>query len=233
MTVGANETTCLMCGGAGKVVVQGFPHLGLQNCMSCGGRGSVPVVYQPLRTVEELIRERDELKKRVDELQAANTRLLEERRGVDERYMVEHFHRACDVPVLPVPQVPADERVRLRLYLIVEEFFELLESCYSDQKYTVLALRTAHAGIAMTIQQQVSNVDLPEFADACADLKYVIVGSELEFGIDGRPVFRGVHEANLKKANGPVREDGKRLKPPDWKPFDVAAELRRQGWRGP
>jgi predicted HAD superfamily Cof-like phosphohydrolase len=199
----------------------------------------VNVVYEPPRvtdlgTIEDLIAERNALKKRVDELQADNTRLLEERRGVDERYMVEHFHRVCDVPVLPEPRVPADERVRLRLNLIAEEFLELLISCFSgfeneaNRELYLFELRRLVNDLTEIGQIK---VDLPEFADACADLKYVIVGSELEFGIDGRPIFRGVHEANMKKAGGPVREDGKRMKPVGWKAFDVAEELRRQGWR--
>jgi predicted HAD superfamily Cof-like phosphohydrolase len=200
--------------------------------------------YEPPK--DELIRERDELRKRVGslktlgdvedmitqlkntitQLQADNTRLLEERRGVDERYMVEHFHRVCDVPVLPEPRVPAEKRVRLRLNLIAEEFFELLDSCIVVDDF-------ARSSILGSIDrvESIINVDLVEFADACADLKYVIVGSELEFGIDGRPIFRGVHEANLKKADGPRRADGKVQKPEGWKPFDVAEELRRQGWR--
>lgn len=190
------------------------------------------VVYEPPRvtdlgTIEELIRERDELKKRVDELQAANTRLLEERRGIDERYMVEYFHRVCDVPVLPEPRVPTDERVRLRANLVTEEYVEFLAGIFD----TSVLLNDLRSQLDKFTAEAPISVDMVDFADACADIKYVIVGSELEFGIDGRPVFRGVHEANLKKAGGPVREDGKRLKGPNWKPFDVAEELRRQGWR--
>lgn len=193
----------------------------------------------PATCVERLIAERDALKKTVTQLQEDNTRLLEERRAVDEHYMVEHFHRVCEVPVLEKPQVPSEERVRLRLRLIAEEFRELISSAVRsegvlrDEKFLAAAkLEQAWSFINNAIEYLDIDVDLPEFADACADLKYVIVGSELEFGIDGRPVFLGVHEANMKKADGPVRKDGKRLKPRDWKPFDVAAELRRQGWSG-
>lgn len=192
-----------------------------------------PSEITPAEVVRRIIRERDALKKQVDELQAANTRLLEERRAVDIHYSVEQFHRVMGVPVLTMPQVPSDERVKLRLRLITEEYFELLESCYagSQYKYTQLTLRSAYAGISMAIQAQVPNVDLPEFADACADLDYVVEGSRLEFGIDGRPIARAVHESNMTKKGSVVREDGKILKGPDWKPPDVEGELRRQGWR--
>ena len=177
----------------------------------------------------------NELTRQVDHLQADNTRLLEERRAVDEHYMVEHFHRIMPQPVLSEPQVPEEERVRLRLRLDAEEFFELVDACVDARRFYVFDrnLNEIKEAFLKKLERCAIDVDMAEFADACADLKYVIVGSELEFGIDGRPIFRGVHEANLKKLGGGKRADGKFLKPEGWQPFDVAAELRRQGWRGP
>jgi predicted HAD superfamily Cof-like phosphohydrolase len=35
-----------------------------------------------------------------------------------------------------------------------------------------------------------------------------------------------VHRANLAKAGGPRRADGKLLKPPGWQPADVTAVLK-------
>lgn len=46
-------------------------------------------------------------------------------------------------------------------------------------------------------------------------------------GIDLRPFFREVHRTNMLKLSGPVREDGKKLKPPDWKPPRIEAMLNR------
>lgn len=51
-------------------------------------------------------------------------------------------------------------------------------------------------------------------------------------GIDLRPFFDEVHRTNMLKAGGPVREDGKKLKPPGWKPpriADMYAQLKRTG----
>jgi len=185
----------------------------------------------PATCVKRLIVERDALKKQVDDLQAANTRLLEERRAVDTHYMVEHFHRVLDIPVLTEPQVPADERVRLRVTLITEEYFELMEATFAGTEGPNV-FDELRGRVLVAIEDEWVDIDVPEFADACADLKYVIVGSELEFGFDGRPVFKGVHEANMRKVGGPKREDGKVQKPDGWQPFDVGAELKRQGWRG-
>ncbi len=40
-------------------------------------------------------------------------------------------------------------------------------------------------------------------------------------GLDLRPFFKIVHQANMFKTTGPVREDGKRLKPEGWVPPDI------------
>lgn len=156
------------------------------------------------------------------------------------RAQVLEFHRAMDCPVLDRPQVPPDERVRLRLRLVAEEFFELLRSALVERelptdgaegvKHEDCILACAESIVLTAVADDDLSVDLPELADALADLDYVIEGARLEFGVDGAPVAAGVHAANIRKLDGPVREDGKRLKPEGWRPFDVAAELRRQGW---
>lgn len=46
-------------------------------------------------------------------------------------------------------------------------------------------------------------------------------------GVDLRPFFREVHRTNMHKLKGPKREDGKQLKPPDWKPPRIAAMYNR------
>ncbi len=71
-----------------------------------------------------------------------------------------------------------------------------------------------------------------EFADACGDLDYVIEGARLTLGINGKPVADEIHRTNLAKVGGPIRDDGKRLKPEGWTPPDIAGELRKQGWTG-
>jgi predicted HAD superfamily Cof-like phosphohydrolase len=70
--------------------------------------------------------------------------------------------------------------------------------------------------------------DLPAIADGLADLIYVAIGTAVAYGIDLRPVWAAVQAANLGKLGGTVREDGKRMKPPGWKPPDVAAILAGQ-----
>lgn len=74
--------------------------------------------------------------------------------------------------------------------------------------------------------------NIPEIADACADLIYVVLGTAVSHGIDLSPVFRDVHLANMAKVGGGKREDGKMLKPPGWKAPCHRQTLLDQGWDG-
>lgn len=150
--------------------------------------------------------------------------------GLDARSaQVRDFHRAMGQPILTTPQVPPEDRVRLRLRLIAEEFFELLEAAGVDR---ILDGRTALASVQASVDCFAGTVDLPEFADALADLDYVIEGTRLEFGIDGQPIADAVHASNMAKVGGAIDEHGKCQKPPGWQPPDIAGELRKQGWEG-
>jgi predicted HAD superfamily Cof-like phosphohydrolase len=141
------------------------------------------------------------------------------------------FHRAGDIPVLDAPQVPDEDRVRLRARLVAEEFFELMTALYADAPVLVL-IRLC--GVAQRVDDFICNEspapDLVKLADACADLDYVVEGTRLEFGIDGAPIADAVHASNMAKFGEGSREraDGKIEKPPGWKPPDIAALIREQ-----
>lgn len=70
--------------------------------------------------------------------------------------------------------------------------------------------------------------DLINIADGIVDSIVVILDVAVAYGIDIRPIWDMVHEANMRKINGPIREDGKRLKPEGWKHPDIKVELERQ-----
>jgi predicted HAD superfamily Cof-like phosphohydrolase len=145
------------------------------------------------------------------------------------RDQVREFHRVFEHPTAEKPTIPSDARVRLRLHLIAEEFTELMFACFGEavvgaNKYEAM-LEFDKLCLAHTIK-----VDLPEVADALADLDYVVEGMRLEFSIDGGPIADEVHAANLRKIGGGRRADGKTAKPSNWTPPDIAGELRRQGW---
>lgn len=104
--------------------------------------------------------------------------------------------------VRPLPGVTTEFVARLKLSLVKEEYEELVAA--------------------------VHEWNIPGIADSCADLVYVVVGLALAYGIDLRPVWEAIQKANLAKAGGPRRADGKLLKPPGWKHPDIKAILDGQ-----
>lgn len=107
------------------------------------------------------------------------------------------FHLALGIPV---GDTPAIRRGDLRASLIEEEARE-----------TVEAIRAG---------------DLVQTIDGLCDLLCVVHGAALEFGVDLDPFWAEVHKTNMAKAGGPVREDGKVLKPEGWTPPRIAELLR-------
>lgn len=199
--------------------------------------------------------------RRIQELLECNNRLLEEVRGArrelaEARFEVEvlrreafaanealqangqtlreqvlEFHRVFEHPTADKPTIPADERVRFRLRIVAEEFFELLRAALPDHADH---LTDAEHSVQFAIDDGSVEVNLPEFADAMADLDYVVEGTRLEFGIDGAPVAAEIHRSNMAKVwpdgHAHKRDDGKTLKPPSWTPPDIEGVLRAQGW---
>lgn len=109
---------------------------------------------------------------------------------------VRDFHGALDVPI---GDSPAIRRPELRAELIREEAEETIEAILRG--------------------------DLVEALDGLCDVIVVVLGTAVEFGIDLQPFWDEVHRTNMAKVGGPVREDGKRLKPEGWQPPDIAGIL--------
>lgn len=188
---------------------------------------------------------------RIDELLAHNTDLVERLRDTVHHHS-RQFHRALGIPVAHSPTVPTDDRVRLRLRLIAEEFFEALEAALALGPRGSAHRRTLDA-VRGLISLVPVDVDLPGFIDALADIDYVVEGGRVEFGVDGRPIAREVHRSNMAKATcvkcgvawtpagvcvcggaearAVHRADGKVAKPDGWTPPDIRGELVKQGWR--
>lgn len=95
---------------------------------------------------------------------------------------VKQFHNTFNAPVLESPQIPSEERCKLRVSLLQEELNEL--------------------------QQAITNNDLVEVADALCDLQYVLSGAVLEFGLGEKftELFDEVQRSNMSKACRSMQE---------------------------
>ncbi|MEE9395155.1 MAG: hypothetical protein V3W41_21910 [Planctomycetota bacterium] len=180
-----------------------------------------------------------ELREQNQRLQERCAELLRERRGI--RYLVHEFHAKFGYPVRDSPRVPSDEDVRFRLTLIAEEFFELMQAALVDSGGIALAermLAKAIRGEQGGLPPATVEVNLDEFADALADMDYVVEGTRLTCGIDGWPVLLEIQRANMSKttkalnATDAAKMAGttKAQKPAGWTPPNVAGELHKQGW---
>ena len=118
------------------------------------------------------------------------------------------------------------ELVQLRLRLINEEVYELIEA--AKLMYTVMDC--AHVDKhSLTSQLKRSPIywtgtwqhAKKEFADALGDILVVVIGTALTCGLDIEKIMERIHESNMSKLdeNGKViyREDGKVLKGPNYK----------------
>ncbi len=198
--------------------------------------GHVKLTYESL----QLLLEREQhLSRQVTELQLANNALVEERRAYDLTNQVRELFTVVlpDQERLKHPGIPTDATMRFRVRLVAEEFVEMLDSVFGNQSgdggVECMELESIQDAIRSLVDNGRINIDLPEFIDALGDLKVVIEGAFVACGVDSRPIQLAIHHANMAKKDGPKREsDGKRLKPPGWKPADIEGELRKQGWLG-
>ncbi|CAM3769445.1 hypothetical protein [Deinococcus frigens] len=130
--------------------------------------------------------------------------------------LLHDFHRAIGLTLPERPAVPTPEVLALRHTLIIEEGAEV------DAEFARLAQR-------LRVGEEVEAADLAALAHELADLLYVTYGAFVTLGIDADAIFAAVHRANMGKAAGPRRADGKQLKPPAWQPADSRAVLERLG----
>jgi predicted HAD superfamily Cof-like phosphohydrolase/DNA-binding transcriptional regulator YiaG len=169
---------------------------------------------------------------RVQELLENNTALVNELRRVDRQRQVREFHAAVVGEPLPEhPCVPSEAILRRQARLITEEYLEAMEAIYTGGNLVAegVNLYTVQETLNAIVDQAPLSVKLPELIDATVDLDYVVEGLRAWCGIDSQGVWAVVQAANMAKAGGPKRKsDNKQLKPPGWKPPDIAAEIERQ-----
>lgn len=149
----------------------------------------------------------------------------------EQQEMVAEFHDAMELPVGPTVELRMAD---LRASLLLEEAIETVEAlgyrlhAFDYEGNEVGPLVTGGRDEAGQLHIRLHpdlTPDLAEVIDGLCDIKYVADGAAATFGVDLDPFFRAVHRSNMSKAGGPVRADGKRLKPEGWTRPDIAGML--------
>jgi predicted HAD superfamily Cof-like phosphohydrolase len=127
---------------------------------------------------------------------------------------VEDFMQGIGQTLPGVPSAPTSDVLQLRIDLITEEFDELIHELVELQHRPETAADEL--------------LRLSFVAKEAADLVYVVIGTASALGIDLEPVWEAVQESNMQKVSGPVRDDGKRLKPEGYRPPNILGVIREQ-----
>jgi predicted HAD superfamily Cof-like phosphohydrolase len=128
--------------------------------------------------------------------------------------LVSEFHRTIGGLLPDRPTAPSIDGLTLWETLVREEFTEV------EAEYDAMRGRLAEG-------DEIRLADLAALGHELVDLLYVAYGALLTLGLPVDAIFDEIHRANLAKASGPVRNDGKQLKPPNWRPPDVLGLLER------
>ncbi|HGC8935205.1 TPA: HAD-IIB family hydrolase [Streptococcus agalactiae] len=158
----------------------------------------------------------------------------------DENFnKVKSFHLLMDGETIEMPRLYDSKEAGFRSDFKVEEIVEFLYAAsQGNQKVFDQSIRNLHLAIDKARDKVISK-DHPETplvgeVDALTDLLYLTYGSFVLMGVDPKPLFDTVHEANM----GKIFPDGKAhfdpvthkiLKPDDWEEhFAPEPSIRRE-----
>ena len=155
--------------------------------------------------------------------------------NVQERQaLVRDFHRKSGEPINDAPEPPDALQAVLRAKFILEEAFELAEALgvhieltLSDDPYEGEVIEVYFGRLEFCPSGR--QPDIAKAVDALRDLEYQIHGTELVLGVHTATdeTFLEVHRSNMEKQIVDSSPDGKALKPPGWKPPNIAGVLRK------
>lgn len=138
---------------------------------------------------------------------------------------VRDFHELMDGGLQDIPQAFTPEQASHRANFKAEELVEFLYASQENSEEFQEKIKNLHDAIDQAVakvsQHQPPSNQMVGQVDALADLLYFTYGSFTLMGIDPKPIFDTVHEANM----GKIFPDGKAhfdpvthkiLKPADW-----------------
>lgn len=144
-----------------------------------------------------------------------------------QQQMVREFMVALDQPAPKEPAELPEQRLRLRLLLVLEEALELVQASGHGVFDTSFHVESGIRKFDVERTRASIEGDHLEQIDALVDILYVVYGMAIEMGVDLEPFFDEVHAANMRKVGGPTDANGKRGKPTGWVPPDIAGVYAR------
>lgn len=145
---------------------------------------------------------------------------------------VKEFHEAFGQPVGENVQELTPPRARLRLNMILEETAEVVDVFASSSPGNI-HLQAAHKSIKQAIahlnnadDRELTGYDIAHLAKELSDVRVVVYGTDVEFGIDADRVDNEVMDSNMSKLGldgKPItNEIGKVMKGPNYKEADLS-----------
>ena len=147
---------------------------------------------------------------------------------------VRTFHEFFECPIAEAPTSDvshmSDERIGLRLGLIIEEVRELLQDGFGIHvEYNFQTEGQPDTDDVVEAVRGSYHRDVVEAVDALGDISYVCDGFALEMGVNLDEVVDEIHASNMTKLGEdgkPIyRSDGKVLKGPNYLKPDIASVI--------
>lgn len=151
-----------------------------------------------------------------------------------EAEMVREFTKGCgrECPEHPRPMTKAE--VQFLISMMASELVELAQTVCSGPDEAVDMVRdSVRTDLKRDYVAPTDPTDvIAHQADAAVDCEYYLKDAFAKTGVNTRDVFNEVHQANMNKRfpDGEFhkREDGKIIKPPNWKEPNIRAVVERQ-----
>jgi len=142
---------------------------------------------------------------------------------------------ACGKSVPCYPEVMNLDEVRFITKMVCSELLELVETV-TDDPVAFLHDAVSNADKHNSSYEGTGERIIADQADAMVDMWYYMLNAAAKKGVNLSKIFDVVHTANMAKRfpDGEFhrREDGKIIKPPNWKEPDIEAEIKTQREKG-
>jgi predicted HAD superfamily Cof-like phosphohydrolase len=155
--------------------------------------------------------------------------------SVSDAVLVKEFTEATGNPIPDKPQKMNKEQVHFITKMIIDEVKELLATVESPEDYNKFLKDTIDTtkDVVRDPATMSDSEIIAEQHDAFVDIYYYSLNCAAKNGVNLSKIFNIVHESNMAKRDPETgtflkREDGKVLKPANYIPADVTAEINNQ-----